>query len=392
MPCARKSRNFVPIELFIQMKKATTGDHVRFLNASESGVVRRVEKNVAWVETPDGFEIPTPLNQLVVVDPDAGYASGYKTPAEKRQEALQAKKKETTEKRKTATTPRVAQESKQVTKPLFVESPVGEELSLYAAFLPVDFTEFGQTPYELYLVNDSNYYCSYTYAARTTNGRYRLRVQGILEPDSTTFVEEFNGQDLGQMEYLLFQFLPYKVAKGYLAKKPVNKELKINGVKFFKRHSFCATPFFEEDALVYTIMERGQDPTKPKNNQSSANESLKELQKKIEADLTPQQPKPAPKPKEEPVKIVDLHIEQLLESHAGMTPHEILLYQIKVFDRELNKHLGNKGEKVIFIHGKGQGVLRESLFRRIEKQELRCSHRDASFKEFGFGAIEVTFY
>ena len=37
------------------------GDTIRYLNASGGGVVKRIERGVAWVEGPDGFELPLSL-------------------------------------------------------------------------------------------------------------------------------------------------------------------------------------------------------------------------------------------------------------------------------------------------------------------------------------------
>ena len=372
------------------MKTIKINDKVRFLNASGGGVVRRVDRGTAWVETSDGFEIPTPISECVVVDDTDTYTSGYKTPAEKKKQyepTLPASApKEQTPKAEPVSIPKIK----------FIDRPGGDNIEVYVAFLPTDFDRFADGLYELYLINRSNYSLNYLFASRKEEGRYHLREQGVIDPDSKIFVTEFATADLNDLEYQLFQFLPYKVGKGYDAKQPLEGHLQIDKLKFFKRHAFKKNIFFDEDALVYPLIEKTQ--TDAREDDAAARPAEKERKKNREGTIPqtlpkdlPQEPALVAKPNKEPqTTVYDLHIQQLLDNPEGMTPHEILLYQIKVFERELNKQLGNKGDRIIFIHGKGQGVLRQTIIDKLGKNFEQCSYRDASFEEYGFGAIEIT--
>lgn len=42
------------------------GDEVIFLHEKGEGIIRRIEHNVAWVETDQGIEIPFPLSELII--------------------------------------------------------------------------------------------------------------------------------------------------------------------------------------------------------------------------------------------------------------------------------------------------------------------------------------
>lgn len=86
---------------------------------------------------------------------------------------------------------------------------------------------------------------------------------------------------------------------------------------------------------------------------------------------------------------VDLHIETLLEDHHNLTNAELLQIQTSVFTRELDRAIINNERKIIFIHGVGQGVLREEIrsIIRLEYPEVECF--DGSYKNYGFGATEV---
>lgn len=89
---------------------------------------------------------------------------------------------------------------------------------------------------------------------------------------------------------------------------------------------------------------------------------------------------------------IDLHIEELLDDHRGMTGTELFLYQMSVFKRELDQAIINHERKIIFIHGVGEGILREEIRNTVllEYPEVRCY--DASYKEYGFGATEIVIH
>ena len=49
----------------------------------------------------------------------------------------------------------------------------------------------------------------------------------------------------------------------------------------------------------------------------------------------------------------------------------------------------NKGKKIVFIHGKGEGVLRNAIMQEIRRKYPKCLSQDASFQKYGFGATMV---
>ena len=83
-------------------------------------------------------------------------------------------------------------------------------------------------------------------------------------------------------------------------------------------------------------------------------------------------------------------IDALLDSTAGMSHADILNYQIGKFQEVLDKYSTEKGKKIIFIHGKGEGVLRHSLINMLNYKYKRYQYQDASFQEYGYGATQVT--
>jgi DNA-nicking Smr family endonuclease len=88
---------------------------------------------------------------------------------------------------------------------------------------------------------------------------------------------------------------------------------------------------------------------------------------------------------------IDLHIEELLDSHRGMSNTEILLKQMTEF-RSFFKRAQNKGiQKLVVIHGVGEGVLKNEIRMFLSKKD-NVEFYDASYAEYGKGATEIRLF
>ena len=97
---------------------------------------------------------------------------------------------------------------------------------------------------------------------------------------------------------------------------------------------------------------------------------------------------PNSKDRNAPKMEVDLHIHQLVPSTKGMNNYDMLNLQLETAKRQLEFAMSKRIQKVVFIHGKGAGVLEEELkylFRRYDN----VKHYDADYKKYGLGATEV---
>ena len=93
----------------------------------------------------------------------------------------------------------------------------------------------------------------------------------------------------------------------------------------------------------------------------------------------------------EPTMEIDLHINQLVKSSKGMTKHDMLTLQLNTAQRQLDFAIKNRIQKIVFIHGKGEGVLKlelEYLFGRYNNVKFY----DANYQKYGLGATEVYIY
>jgi dsDNA-specific endonuclease/ATPase MutS2 len=96
-----------------------------------------------------------------------------------------------------------------------------------------------------------------------------------------------------------------------------------------------------------------------------------------------------PKESEKTVVEIDLHINQLLDRTDGMSTSDILNYQLDKFHEVMKQYAGKKGQKIVFIHGKGEGVLRAAIEKDLKTRYKSYEYQDASFREYGFGATMV---
>ncbi|HTB30774.1 MAG TPA: Smr/MutS family protein [Bacteroidia bacterium] len=85
---------------------------------------------------------------------------------------------------------------------------------------------------------------------------------------------------------------------------------------------------------------------------------------------------------------VDLHIEKLMEDYFGMNNTEKLDIQVKYFRRKLEMAINGHFTKIVFIHGVGNGVLRQTI-RDLLRTYEGIEYSDAAYSKFGAGATEV---
>ncbi len=369
--------------------KIKKGDHVRFLNSEGGGVVMRLDNKVAWVETEDGFEIPTPLYELVVVASDDTFIPAYRSPLEKEKKSSQ-KQVDVNQNKVQPTSPSSRQNDNrtEASEPsiLHTELAGNDKLSVYLAYLPIDEKLLGSTPYECYLINDSNYCLMYSFASKSNNS-FTLLASGFVEPNTKLFVEEFAASELSDRERMQIQMIAFKEQRSYSYKEPISVELKLDTVKFFKLHCFCENDFFDDHAIVYPVIEKDYHENSYKLDPEQIAGALMSKMPDRRAEKSN-----AKKETISSIVEIDLHAHELLETTAGMSNSEILNYQLDKFHETMATYEQRKGQKIVFIHGKGEGVLRSALEKELRSRYKKHSFQDASFREYGFGATMVVIH
>lgn len=360
-------------------------DKVRFLSEVGGGIVKAFQgKDTVLVEDEDGFDIPMLVRECVVIDTDDyNIKRKPQAPSSHTQAGAGASRRERTE----ATSIERADEKEPEITYRPAETKEGEKLNVLLAYVPQDIKAISATAFDTYLVNDSNYYLYYTYLSAEGKS-WKVRAQGSIEPNTKLFLEEFEKDILNELEHVAVQLIAYKDGRNFQLKPAASVELRIDTVKFYKLHTFTESVYFEEPSLRYEVV---KDDVPARQVFADAESLQQALMQKKNVDKS--QPQPLVKrPQQNEIIEVDLHINELLDNTTGMSNSEMLNYQLDVFRKTLEEHKGNKGQRIVFIHGKGDGVLRSAILKELKSKYKTYTSQDASFREYGFGATMVTIH
>lgn len=371
------------------------GDKVRFLSEIGGGVVTGFRgKDIVLVEDADGFDIPMPVRECVVIETDD---YNVPTPAakaaanKKKAEEQQARSASVIVKPASSTSSAIESQAERLAKPQVSvyrqpEMRGGDVLNVYLAFVPEDIKAVSTTPFEAYLVNDSNYYMYYTYLSAEGKS-WTARSHGLIEPNTKLLLEEFEKSELNDRERVAIQLVAFKDNRSFAMKPTVNVEIRIDTVKFYKLHTFQNTDFFQTPALMYDIV---KDDISAKQVYVSAEDLQDALLQRKESDVTAKPQTIIKRGGKNEIVEVDLHIGELLDDTHGMSNSEILNYQLDKFREVMEQYKNKREQRIVFIHGKGDGVLRKALLDELKRKYPVCKTQDASFQEYGFGATMVT--
>jgi len=94
------------------------------------------------------------------------------------------------------------------------------------------------------------------------------------------------------------------------------------------------------------------------------------------------------KKKQLPPMEVDLHIHQLIPDCSRLGSHEKLTIQLDAVKNKLDFAFKKKIQRIVFIHGVGEGVLKEELQYLLKRYD-NLEFYDADFQKYGVGATEV---
>lgn len=382
------------------------GDKVRFLSQTGGGIVVGFDKKGwALVEDSDGFEIPVPLKECVVVEENvigkeqrtvqsAGFGADAVTTRGSVASAKQGTNAETVAQGKT------------------VQTRGGDNLNVALVYTNTHLGTTGNTPvnysgntaantqFECTLANESNYNLLITYdlIAKGDQKEHTTIYAGEVLPYERKLLFSFGKNTLNESSRKVqMRAIPFKRGDKKTLWKPketIEKEFVLDPVNLLKDSMFKENEYLSGRGYIITIIKEGH--LNPDNFEEVKKELLEKFNKDVR-EITPPAPKLQKdedelivKKKAAGVLEVDLHAHELLETTVGMGNTEILLYQLEKFNEVMVANLHKKGSRIVFIHGKGDGVLRNALLKELKNKYSRCTWQDASFKEYGFGATMVT--
>ena len=117
-------------------------------------------------------------------------------------------------------------------------------------------------------------------------------------------------------------------------------------------------------------------------------ESFSEVIKEKEIPKKRNSSRIKPKERNLPPMEVDLHIHKLVPKSGRMSNFEILNLQTETAKRQLEFAMKKRIQKVVFIHGVGEGILKAELDTLLNRYD-NVKFYDADYQKYGLGATEV---
>lgn len=366
------------------LMKFQVGDKVKFLNTKGGGVVSRIiSPSLVNVMTEDGFEIPTLTSELIKVSPEGKVESMFDEDFTR----SAARVRDQQQRVAAAASDKKKEESGEKDR----QSPLGNFSFLakntpgvYIAFVPHDQKWLVTGTVEIYLVNHTSFSVLFSFFLEREK-EILGKDYDVIFPGNKILLDAIDRDELlgwtrGIVQMLFHEEQPIAV---FL---PVSADFDISPARLNREENYVATQFLEEKALVVSLAQV-----------SSLHKIISKEESHLSEEVLMKQQAMAVRPGSMIERhqtglheaVVDLHIEELEVDHSRLSPHEILRYQMDYFNRCIESAADKNFKKVTFIHGVGNGSLKNAIIKRLQEYEHVESHL-ASLAKFGVGAIDVT--
>lgn len=372
------------------MGKFKVGDKVRFLSSSGCGIIRSfAATNVANVEDESGFEIPTMLSDLIPYYLPEAEGTIFATEKQDTQPSLKEEK-----------TSRVSSPEQEIhvetepldnrISPLYLNKLRNKTSEgVYLCFVPHEQRWLVYGDIDVYVVNFTPHRIIYSLLLAKEGCGFVSQDFSSLEAEEKVLIDTISREQIDSWKRGCMQLL-FHDDKMQNVLLPINCELKVRTNRFFTEGSFIENAFFAEKAIVYPlcimlsvgVFMQGEvaetEECKDKSEEPIVETIYKNvtdtfLHKHLSGQSTAE---------------VDLHINELVEDAASLSPERILQLQLHYATKCLNEAIIENVNTIIFIHGVGQGVLKRELCKELDKYK-GLHYFDAPMAKYGVGATQV---
>ena len=354
------------------MEKFQVGDKVNFLNATGGGTVKRIiDTRMVEVTIEDGFDIPVLMSDLVL---------DYRSQQDRRQQVVDNAQKEIQQKQ--IIEEKEIDDARKSALRRFGRN--AEEEGMYLAFVPQDQQWLLTGLLDVVLVNNTPADALYSFNIKE-EGKYISVDYGSIAPHSKVVIESISREDIeywceGYIQVILSQ------EEADFIYRPLHAPFSFRSSRFFKDGSYMESGVLGEKAVMIkltsllALKETETDLAKMmKDGDKKTVTAQKLVKEKAAIDRHQTAPGEA---------IVDLHIGELVDNILGMSSNDMFRTQMNYFKKMLESAIANEYNKVTFIHGVGNGVLKNAIIEELKHYD-NTSNRMASIVKFGVGAIDV---
>lgn len=228
---------------------------------------------------------------------------------------------------------------------------------------------------KVYLINNNDEDYNFKYALFFSDVS-TFEVNSVIHKNSEFYLHDINFEDVSDNPKFSFEFSLLKQNKNKAPYFEVLKKLK--GKQLFKKVE--QTNLKNDASFSYELF--GEYPAKQINEELDFtklnNKGFKVYDlSKIKDHLPPAR------------SVVDLHIERLVDDPSSLTTPEILELQLSTFRKYLELALAHNKKEVTFIHGIGEGRLKQNIHEQLKTFKEVYSFQNTYHEKYGYGATEV---
>jgi len=354
--------------------KFKLGDKVKFLNEPGGGVVSKIiSTSMVNVTIEEGFDIPVLNSELLKIESSTHsgemFREDYKV---------------------------------EVSKEINEDDPFGDdrvskierqgkqgvqEDGIYLVFHPHDQKWLLTGMLDIYIVNHTNTDILFSlFLMQQGSKDFRGIDYGSLLPYSKYLLDSIDQDQARQWLKGAIQILFHKDTSPLLL-PPVSIDFNIRSSRFANDSQYQESAFISGKSIIEKLT--GLPVVKQASNEKPVTEPPQAVEKK------------AVRPREEQLidqymssrdeAVVDLHIGQVIDDLTDLSPHDMLNVQLDHFSKCLENAMNNGLRKVTFIHGVGNGTLKEAIIDKMKDYE-KLEHQSASLAKFGVGAVDILIY
>ena len=353
--------------------KYKIGDKVKFLNDVGGGVIQKIiSPTMVSVTNQDGFDIPILISELIFAESDESaekiFNQNFNTDDYQEQTVLDDK------------------ENNRSIKLQKFSSLHKNAFGIYLGYVPQDQVWLVKDAIDLYVINYTDFEVVYNLAMDEEDGTFSGIDCGSLAPFSKIHIETIERNELGKWLKGYAQTLFFKESDSQI-RLPLHAPFNTKLLRFLEKESYVSTNFLAEKGIFIYLGKSFHANSAQQEILKKDSQNLEKVQEKTtqmiskEAFITPYKT-------DRLTAEVDLHIESIVDDHSKLEKGQILEMQKKLFIRCLESAIKEKLQKVIFIHGVGNGSLKNEISHTL-KQYPNLHYFDASIQKYGCGATEV---
>ena len=349
--------------------KFKVGDKVKFLNESGGGVVSKIISNIMVnVAVEEGFDIPYLTGDLVLAE-----ATNHSESLFNEDFKVEVKAEAKVETGQSDVTP-------SFTNPKNLKQ-AKEASGVYLVFVPHNQKWLITGLLDIYIVNHTSYDILYSLFLKKDKNTFNGFDYSSVETESAVLIDSIEREQTDDWREGVVQILYHQDETNQVL-LPAHTSFKIKQSKLNNENSYQLNGLVDGSAYVISLNEiQYQQKANSVYGKDDEVEEQKAVERKEEALIDRHQTLPR-------IAEVDLHIGELMDNISGMESRDMFAFQKKYFKDCLDSAIVNNYKKVTFIHGVGNGRLKNAIV-EILKQYEDIENQSASIAKYGVGAIDV---